>query len=53
MTTYTLDKICKHSVRYEQKDKKAGTLTIYVPNEALTDGPPPDTVDFTFNKEDR
>lgn len=37
MVQYTLDKINKHSVRYKQKDKTKGPVTIYVPNEFFED----------------
>lgn len=49
MTKYVLDKVCKHSVRYKQPDKKVGPITIYVPNEAL-DNPedPPARLSFTM-----
>ncbi len=44
---YTLDKVCKHSVRYRSSviDKSAGPVTVYIPNEMFTDpSHPPVTI---------
>ena len=51
MTTYALDKICKHSIRYAQPEKKAGPTTIYVPNEWFDDHTnPPQIIKMELKK---